>query len=159
MATFKKVVLPVFFLFIFISANCFAQGTWTSVTNVAPDYNGGVMLLLSDGTVIAKTYTGGADSMGVVWDRLIPDTNGSYINGRWDTIASMHDSRLYFGSQVLKDGRVYVSGGEYGTGASLAEVYNPVTNSWTPTPNPGHYFADANSKILPDGKVLHGSLD
>jgi hypothetical protein len=159
MTTFKKVVRSVFFLFVFISANCFAQGTWSSVTNVAPDYNGGVMLLLSDGTVIAKTYTGGSDSMGVVWDRLIPDTNGSYINGRWDTIASMHDSRLYFGSQVLTDGRVYVGGGEYGTGAYLAEVYNPVTNSWTPTPSTGHFFADANSKILPDGKVLHATLD
>ncbi len=142
----------------FLCANCFAQGTWTPVTTVAPDYNGGVMLLLSDGTVIAKTYTGGTDGIGNVWDKLKPDTTGSYINGTWTTIAPMNDTRLYFSSQVLKDGRVFVAGGEYGTGGSLGETYDPITDIWTPAQNQGLYFGDANSKILPDGTVLVGLL-
>jgi hypothetical protein len=49
---------------------------------------------------------------------------------------------------------VYVAGGEYGTGGSLAEVYNPLTNSWTMAPSPGSDMADGNSKMLPDGSVL-----
>jgi hypothetical protein len=153
MIAFKK-FCSVFFLIFFISLKSFSQGTWTPVTTPAPDYNGGVMLLLSNGTVICKTYTGGTDSMGIVWDRLTPDTSGSYANGTWDTIAAMHDSRLYFSSQVLKDGRVYVAGGEYGTGGSRAEIYNPVTNKWTFAPNNSLNFSDANSEVLPDGKIL-----
>lgn len=147
---------------LFLSFNLIkAQGTWTPLTNQSPDWNAGVMLLLSDGTVIAKTVyaTGDTTQYGVVWDRLIPDSLGSYINGTWSTIAPMHKSRLYFASQVLKDGRVFVAGGEYGTGTLLAETYNPITNVWTMAPSTGNYFADANSEILPDGRVLVGDLD
>lgn len=153
--TFIKIsfVLSVFFI-----QQTKAQGSWTPISTLAPDSCGGVMILLSDGSVIAKAYTGGADSIGSVWNKLTPDIHGSYVNGTWSTIATMHDSRLYFGSQVLKDGRVFVGGGEYGTGGSKAEVYNPQTNIWTPAPNNGLYMGDANSEILPNGKVMIGLL-
>lgn len=129
--------------------------SFTPLTRLAPDANGGIMLLLSDGTVMAKTFSGGGDGIGNVWDRLTPDINGSYLNGTWSkTIAPMHSTRLYFSSQVLKDGRVYVAGGEYGSGGSLAETYNPLTNRWTNAPAPGQFISDANSEILPSGKVL-----
>ncbi len=131
-----------------------AQGNWTPLINIAPDSSGGVMLLLTDGTVIVKGYTGGADSIGSVWSKLSPDINGSYVNGTWSTIVPMHDSRLYFASQVLKDGRVFVAGGEYGTGGTQAETYNPQTNTWTMAPPQGGNFGDCNSKLLPDGRVL-----
>ena len=72
---------------------------------------GGVMLVLSDGTVMCKTYAGGTDGIGNTWDRLTPDANGSYIAGTWSAMAPMYDTRLYFSSQVLMDGRVYVAGG------------------------------------------------
>ncbi len=137
-----------------IGVHTYAQGTWSPVIAPAPSSNGGVMLLLSDGTVITKTFSGGADGYGNVWDRLTPDSNGSYAKGTWTSIAPMHNTRLYFSSQVLKDGRVYVGGGEYGTGGSLGEVYNPLTNVWTNAPSPGKRLSDANSEILPDGKVL-----
>jgi hypothetical protein len=135
-----------------------AQGTWTPLNNTPSDSNVGVMLLLSDGTVISKTHTGGIDGYGIVWDKLTPDSNGSYINGTWSQIAPMNDSRLYFSSEVLKDGRVFVAGGEYGTGGSSAEVYDPITDTWTMAPNEGQYLGDANSEILPDGKVLEAVL-
>jgi hypothetical protein len=61
---------------------------------------------------------------------------------------------------VLPDGRVYVCGGEYGTGGSTGEVYNPKTNTWTPTPGPfPNVISDANSEILPNGNVLQASVD
>lgn len=143
------------FVILFIAGSVDAQGTWTPLTNLAPDFNGGVMILLSDGTVMAKTSSGGGDGIGNMWDKLTPDSHGSYVNGTWSqNIAPMHNTRLYFSSQVLKDGRVYVAGGEYGTGGSAGEVYNPLTNKWTNTSSPSGFVSDANSEILPDGRVL-----
>lgn len=129
-------------------------GTWTQVTTTAPNPNGGVMLVLSDGTIICKTQSGGA-SVGNIWNKLTPNSSGSYINGTWSSIAPMIDTRLYFSSQVMKDGRVYVAGGEYGTGGSVAEVYDPLTNVWTATTTtPGNTVSDANSAILEDGRIV-----
>ena len=152
----KKTVpsLYTFCLFSFFVNVSLAQGTWTPVTNLAPDSCGGVMLLMSDGSVIAKAYTGGNDSIGSIWNKLTPDIHGSYVNGTWTSTASMNHSRLYFSSQVLKDGRVYVAGGEYGTGYNKAETYDPVVDQWTMAPSQGVTYSDANSEILPDGRVL-----
>ena len=145
-----------------VSGVGFAQtGTWTALTNQAPNANSGVMLLLTDGTVICKTSAGGTAGYGTNWNRLTP-VNGSYLNGTWSTIAPMARERLYFSSQVMPDGRVYVCGGEYGAGGSYGEVYNPATNTWigagggTAFPN---VVSDANSEILPNGDVLQACVD
>jgi hypothetical protein len=98
-----------------------AGGTWTTLANPAPN-SISLMLLLSDGTVMA------ANGDGTAWYRLTPDVHGSYVNGTWTTLAPMHDTRLYFSSDVLKDGRVFVAGAEYGTGSATAEVYDPLSN-------------------------------
>ncbi|HXC03946.1 MAG TPA: T9SS type A sorting domain-containing protein [Bacteroidia bacterium] len=151
--------LYAFILFFFLQLSfAGAQGFWTPIANLPVDTSGGGMLLLSDGTVIAKTFTessGALNGYGDIWDRLIPDSTGSYANGTWSTIAHMNNSRLYFSSQMLKDGRLYVAGGEYGTGLNKGETYNPVTDTWTPVTVPaGDTLYDANSAMLPDGRVL-----
>jgi len=125
-------------------------GTWTPLANFAPG-GIGTMLLLTDGTVLAQNGSGTA------WCRLTPDIHGSYINGTWSSLAPMSYSRLYFSSDVLRDGRVLIAGAEYGTGTNSAEVYDPVGNTWTTTPPPPGgqtRFFDSISKILPDGNVL-----
>jgi hypothetical protein len=125
-----------------------AAGSWTALAHPAP---GGIsaMVLLSDGTVMAQ------NNGGTVWYRLIPDIHGSYVNGTWtNTIAAMHDTRTFYSSEVLKDGRVFVAGGEYGSGGAKSEVYDPVANSWMATPVAGVGFADSESEILPSGDVL-----
>ncbi len=142
--------------FLFVGYQGIAQGTWMSVVSSAPHTSGGVMLLLSDGTVLAKTDAGGGN--GFLWDRLTPDIHGSYINGTWSTVASMLDDRLYFSSQVLRDGRVYVCGGEYGSGGTKGEVFDPLANTWTAAPVTGYFVSDANSEILPDGRVLQAAV-
>lgn len=140
-----------------------AVGTWKQVTRSAPGPVS-LMLLLSDGTVMA------ADSgTSSAWYRLTPDLHGSYVNGTWTRLAAMHDTRLYYSSCVLKDGRVLVAGGEYGTGVAKSEIYNPLSNTWTqivvpkslldPTkdsPQVGEKqgFYDSPCKILPNGNVL-----
>ncbi len=154
--SFRK-ELPLIFAFLLFSAVCIAQGTWTRLDAAAPDYNAGVMLLLSDGTVIAKTTSGSADAYGSQWNRLAPDVHGSYVHGSWVRTATMLDSRLYFSSQVLRNGNVYVAGGEYGTGRTAAEIYYPQFDVWVsapPLPVPADTISDANSAILEDGTVL-----
>lgn len=156
-STLKKKLcslLAIPFLLLFIAVQGYAQGTWTPVAANCPGPSGGVMLLLSDGTVICKSFSGGTDGIGTFWYKLTPDSLGSYVNGKWSQIAAMQNSRLYFSSQLLKDGRVYVAGGEYGTGGSAGEIYNPLTNTWTPLPAIGSFVSDANSAILPDGRVM-----
>jgi len=123
-----------------------AVGKWTALNNICPE-SIDTMLLLSDGTVMGAN--GSKD-----WFQLIPDNHGSYIKGTWRMLASMHDTRLYYSSAVLRDGRVFVAGGEYGTGTETAEVYDPLSNQWSYTPFAWQSFSDSLSKILPDGNVL-----
>jgi hypothetical protein len=133
-------------------------GTWTKIVHNAPQPVN-LMLLMSDGTVMCARNNGSTISNG--WMRLTPDATGSYVNGTWTTLANAHDTRLYYPSQVLRDGRVFVAGGEYGTGGPRAEVYDPATNVWTTvTPPAGLWnvnsnsFYDCNSEMTPDGRVL-----
>ena len=81
-------------------------GTWTKLTN-NPGFNASTMLLLLDGTVMCQ------QEGGLNWKKLTPDSSGSYLNGTWSDLAPMHWTRRYYASAVLKDGRVFVSGGEY----------------------------------------------
>jgi hypothetical protein len=119
-------------------------GTWTPLSSGGP---GGTALLMTDGSVLATDGGSG-------WYRLTPNASGSYVNGTWTAIASANDSRLYMGSVVLPDGRLFVTGGEYGTGGGTAEIYDPQSNTWTRTAPPLGYVADSNAVLLHDGRVL-----
>jgi hypothetical protein len=129
---------------------------WTMLKNLEPNYNFGVMLLLTDGTVIAHNSTGG--TYGTGWDKLTPDASGSYVNGTWTTIASMNYDRAVFPTQVFPNGKVLAAGGEYGSGATRGEVYDPVANTWTNTGavTSGMNIYDGNSQILANGEILVG---
>jgi len=129
-----------------ISRRAEAGGTWAALAHAPPaGLNNGI--LLSDGTVMCGDGNQN-------WYRLTPDIHGSYTAGTWTSLAAMHDTRLYYASQVLTNGNVFVCGGEYGTGRGKAEVYDSLRNSWTKTPSPGIGYSDAESKILPDGNVV-----
>jgi len=128
-----------------------AAGTWTRLNRGAPG-EVALMLLLPDGSVMAANQPG--SGIGRAWFRLTPDNHGSYVNGTWTTLASMHDTRLWYASQVLRDGRVFVAGGEYGTGGTGAEVYDPGSNTWTMLPSTSQNYFDAISELLPNGNVL-----
>jgi hypothetical protein len=135
-----------------------ASGVWTRLTRNAPA-GINLMLLLSDGSVMCARNDG--STIGNGWYRLTPDASGSYINGTWSTLAPAHSTRLYYPSQVLRDGRVFVAGGEYGTGGPRAEVYDPSTNTWTSLTIPAALwnpasdnFYDCNSDLTPDGSVI-----
>jgi hypothetical protein len=129
---------------------------------VAPAPAGiGSMVLLTDGTVMAQRA--GVTNQ---WYRLTADASGNYNTGTWSNLANMSLQRLYTATNVLQDGRVYELGGEYsgpnGTAnwTNTAEIYNPVTNTWTPAANhPNATYGDVPSMLLSDGRVLTGSLN
>ncbi len=145
-------LLLLFLACVALAPQASAVGTWTALKNKPPK-SVELVLLLTDGTVMAANYDGNA------WYKLTPDIHGSYVNGKWTTLASMHDTRLYYSSDVLPDGRVFVAGGEYGTGGSKSEVYDPFTNAWTQTPQaPVNSFIDSISELLPNGNVMVGPV-
>lgn len=150
--------------FVFLIAVAFLRGretvagTWRPLANLPPS-GVNLMVQLPDGTVMCARNNGSV--IGNLWYRLTPDATGSYVNGTWTTLAAMHDTRLYYPSQVLRDGRLFVAGGEYGTGGPRAEVYDPLSNVWTQLTIPASLwnpasndFYDCNSEILPNGNVL-----
>jgi hypothetical protein len=155
---------------------------WQALKNSPPGPTG-LMILLSDGTVLVADYNAVTQ-----WFKLSPDSYGRYVDGTWSTVANSNCPHNLFASQVLndQDARVFVAGGEYpktpaglpgcaqpgeyGTGVDT-ELYDPVANTWTKAdppsnlidpsktaaPNPvsgTQAFADMVSEALPDGSVL-----
>jgi len=139
-----------------ISSLSYAQiGTWTALTNREPNQGAGLMLLMTDGTIMCQS-TNGTNYVG--WDKLTPDASGSYVNGTWTTEANMKQNRLFFASQVLPNGKLFVAGGEYYEGDTAGEIYDPVANVWSRTEGVvgKENIYDGNSIMLPDGQVLVG---
>ena len=142
-----------------LEARTLLTGTWTQLTNAIPSGDGaGTMILLSNGSVLAQ---GGSDSESKNWYELTPNSTGSYVNGTWTTLASSNVGRLFYASDVLPDGDVYVAGGKDATdkdNSISGEIYNPVANTWTSIANyPESVLADGISETLPGGTILQGS--
>jgi hypothetical protein len=154
-------------------------GTWK--TFQAPDtpsgaFNADTMILLTDGSVLIHN---GNDTNAITpcreWLRLTPDAQGNYATGTWSAVITMTNAREFFSSGVLKDGRVYVIGGEYsddladdtfnnpptGQDCPLGEIFDPLTNSWSQLNKPSAFNwirGDTTGCILADGRVLLGAL-
>ncbi len=126
------------------------SGTWTALANAAPGAVG-TMELLPNGDVIAPTDGDGA---GDDWAILTPSSTGSYVNGTWSVAAKANSTRLFDSSDVLQNGGLFVAGGEYGNGYYTGEVYNPLTNVWTPAPAQSNGFDDSLSGLIANGDVL-----
>ena len=129
--------------------------TWTPLVN-QPTFNANEPLLMTDGTVLMQQYTGRQ-----IW-KLTPDNTGSYINGTWTQLASLptNYAPLYYGSAVLRDGRVIFEGGEYNFGSfaetNLGAIYDPVANTWTPVNPPAGWtsIGDGQSVVLANGTYM-----
>jgi hypothetical protein len=155
-----------------------ATGTWFALSNTAPD-SVGLMLLLSDGTVMAANNPANTSGgIGRDWYRLTPDAFGHYVNGTWTHLATMNARRFGYASQVLTNGQVFVAGGEYPSitaTTATAEIYDPVTNGWRLISPPASLldptkqtpvfasplnqgFYDCESALRPDGTVLIAPL-
>jgi YVTN family beta-propeller protein len=77
----------------------------------------------------------------------------------WTPVASMRQARFNHAAVRLTDGRVLVVGGSsqaalFLEGQWSAEIYDPHTNSWTPTEAMGIPRFSHTASLLPDGRVL-----
>jgi hypothetical protein len=133
-------------------------GNWVPLTT-QPSFNANHMMLLTDGTVLVQELAT------VNWYKLTPDPSGSYVNGQWTALHVAPNAPTYYASAVLRDGRVFIAGGEdnFGNnGVDIAdcEIYDPATNHWTTIASPTGWtqIGDAPSCMLPDGTILIGNI-
>ena len=135
-------------------------GTWTPLTT-QPTFNTSTMILLTDGRIMVQ------EEGSAHWHALKPDSNGSYIGGQWSTLQNMSFWRRYYASGVMKDGRVFICGGEQsgdatvkdGEDSNKGEIYDPVLDKWIPIATPSWaQVGDAASCVLPDGEIMVGAL-
>src|ERR1700751_64889 len=127
---------------------------WKSISGVPAGLTPDTMLLLSDGSVLIHN-TGGAE-----WWRLTPDGAGQYDSGAWAGPFKMANTRQFFASGVVRDGRVFAIGGEYSDTPAkdtpLAGIFDPLTNTWSAMNKPSAFDAingDVSACILADGRV------
>ena len=134
------------------------SGKWNGLAHAFPGSGfPDTALLLTDGTVIMH------DGCTVNWFRLTPNNTGSYRNGTWSSIAAMPSgySPLYFGSQVMPDGKhVTVEGGEYlncsAVWTNKGAIYDSAANTWTNVAPPSGWtsIGDAQSVTRTDGLLM-----
>lgn len=135
-------------------------GSWTGLLH-QPNFNAGSMFLMTNGTVLCNQFDANGSYGTKKWWKLTPDNFGSYINGTWSPIADSINTRTFFSSAVLKDGRLLVIGGEYsdaGGDTNKGEIYDPVTNTWSSLTAPSGWtgVGDGACCLLPDGRFLLG---
>ena len=150
-------VLVTIVLTALLSTSAFAA-EWKRITD--PPAVPGTMVLLTNGEVMTLTSSGFQ-----VWMRLSPDPKGDYSNGSWRLTAPMSIPRLYFGSNIVRDTRLIVIGGEYSGNPLQAdhtrtgEAYNPATDTWSAiAPHPEPAFGDVPTILLEGDRILAGSL-
>src|SRR5215510_1669808 len=92
---------------------------------------------------------------------VLPATSADSPNV-WKLTGSMATSRRNATRDTLPDGRVLVVGGSDTTGVNgaasvfhaTAEIYDPITGSWSATGSLAIGRALHTSSVLPDGKIL-----
>jgi hypothetical protein len=139
-------------------------GSWAHLANVVPA-GIGTMMLLTDGSVMAQ-QAASVNDVSNRWYKLTPGSDGQYAtSGTWTTVASMNLPRRFYGSNVLKDGRVLVvGGGDSGSPATqnltnTGEIYDPLANRWATIANfPQTQFGDDPTILLDNGQVLGGYI-
>ena len=127
-------------------------GTWTPVATMASGRSVHTATRLSDGRVLVA---GGFDD----WAALATAEIYDPATGTWTPTGSMVEGRGYHTATLLPDGRVLVTGGRSnnsstGHALSSAELFDPVTGTWTPTASMSRGRAYHTATLLPDGRVL-----
>ncbi len=131
-----------------------ATGQWSATGAPSTPRANHIAVRLHNGKVLIASGNGDPFSNMLASAELYdPDT------GTWSPAGALNVARQSPRATLLADGRVLVSGGVVvsGTTASFtntAEVYDPVTNAWTPT-NPMNSGRVLHTlTLLPNGKVL-----
>ena len=132
-----------------------ARGSRSQLTSSAGTGIMDLSVMYEDGKILVM---GGGDPPTNTVERI--DLNAAAP--AWQSAPSMNWARRQMGSTILPDGKVLVVGGSSSGGFNdatlavlLAEIWDPVTNSWSrmaSTQAPRMYHSDV--LLLPDGRVV-----
>jgi hypothetical protein len=126
-------------------------GTWTPTDPLGTPRVLLTASLLPDGRVLVTggSHHAAAHASTEIWD---PAT------GTWSAAAPMSVARFAHSAARLLDGRILVTGGNASTASPVAttaaEIYDPVTGSWSATGSLLHPRQTHASVLLADGRVL-----
>ena len=124
--------------------------TWIPTGNLMTKHDGHTATLLLDGKVLVA---GGAGSNILRSAELFDPATGS-----WTLTGNLAGARWMHTATLLRDGRVLVAMGSndenYGSGLYGAELYDPVSGTWSAVGDLGEGMGGHTATLLPDGKVL-----
>ena len=127
-----------------------ATGMWTYTGSMSEVRTRDTETLLQNGEVLAAGGWNGGVTSGA---ELYNPTTGS-----WSSAGNMTSPRTNHIAVLLPNGKVLVAGGEPVDGGfphtATAELYDPVTNTWTPTGSLNIGRSLFTGVLLPNGKVL-----
>ncbi len=128
-------------------------GLWLTNSAMLTTHSGGTATLLQNGKVLI--VGGEIDGDTTATAELFEPATGS-----WKPVGSLHMARTGHCATLLRSGQVLVAGGfsdNYLTGLiyiNNAELYDPVSETWTETGPLQTARYDFTATLLPDGKVL-----
>jgi hypothetical protein len=130
-----------------------AAGTWSQTGSMSIARDTHTATLLPDGRVLVAGGEGANSAMLSSAELFDPGT------GAWSPTGSLSQARDLHSATLLPDGRVLVAGGWDGSSKksrlASAELYDPGTGSWSPTPGSLVQGRSLHGAVLlPDGKVL-----
>jgi hypothetical protein len=128
--------------------NSQSMGTWATADTTT--YNGhDAATLMNNGKVLV---TGGANAGSSIAEIYDPVTD------TWSTAGTMAYGRGYHSATLLNNGKVLVSGQDdivFGdAGMSIAETYDPSTNTWSTAGTSAYRRFNSVSTLLNNGHVL-----
>ena len=134
--------------------------SWTPLPKPPTQRIGPDMVLLDDGRVLVL---GGQDIVrSSPQDVILPFVGTAEIfnpeTNEWQQAATMEQPLFRQAAVLLSDGRVLVVGGVslegMGAGSARGEIYDPATDTWTPTEDMSIERGRPNAILLADGRVL-----
>ena len=133
-------------------ASATGTGSWTITSSMLDSHQLGTATLLQDGRVLV---VGGEGNRG---RNLASAELYDPATGQWTATGSMHVARRGQSATRLTDGRVLVAGG-WNPGSDerawpIAELYDPVSGTWSQTGSMTRWRAYPTATLLPDGRVL-----
>lgn len=133
---------------------------WSSPSGLAFSRARHFQVSLPDGRVLVGGGTGIGPSILSSCEIFTYDGSGG---GTWTTTAAMSEFRVGMAAVLLRDGRVLVCGGNagasfapfsYASPTSSCEIFDPATDTWSPTGSMGLLRTCHTATLLPDGRVL-----
>ena len=129
-----------------------ATKTWSVTGALADGRDGHTATLLSNGKVLV---TGGYDTIGMP---LSSSELYDPVLGTWSSTGALVNARYFHTAILIPNGMVLVAGGTatYGSNVELSssELYDPLTESWSPTGALATVRHSYLAALLPTGKVL-----